>query len=130
MLESQNLNFIPEYCIRYVNDSDNKIHWKFYDFLLKDFNILIEVNGDFWHANPNKFKADDIIFRPHFRKNREPILTPITAKDIWEIDEFKRKIAEVNNFTVFYLWESDIRKMTNEEIFKKIKDCIDRKDTQ
>ena len=29
-----------------------------YDFIIKGKRILVEVNGDYWHGNPNKFNLD------------------------------------------------------------------------
>ncbi len=72
-----------------------------YDIHLINKNILIEINGDRVHANPNKFKADDIIANQWKR---------FVAKDIWKYDEEKRIYAEKRNYTVITIWSSDIHK--------------------
>jgi G:T-mismatch repair DNA endonuclease (very short patch repair protein) len=86
---------------------------KQFDFRIKDCNILIEVQGDFWHANPKKYKANDILNHP---KN------PISAKELWEKDSRKLKIANSHGYNVIYLWESDIKDNKHIEIlFNEIK---------
>lgn len=56
-----------------------------YDFLFPKFKILLEVQGDYWHANPEKYKPNDLIKYP----NEE-----ILASEIWNRDLEKRKFAE------------------------------------
>lgn len=70
---------------------------RYYDFKID--NYLIELNGDFWHANPKKYVADDLLPMP---KNK------IKASDIWERDALKRKIAQDNGYTFITLWECDL----------------------
>lgn len=65
---------------------------KSYDFKLKDSNIIIEVDGDFWHGNEkSKVKFDKY---ETVRKN----------------DELKTMIACEEGYTLIRLWESDIKK--------------------
>lgn len=37
---------------------------KLFDFRITNTNILIEVNGDYWHCNPNLYKIDEIVKFP------------------------------------------------------------------
>jgi very-short-patch-repair endonuclease len=69
-----------------------------FDFAFKN-RILLEVQGDYWHANPNVYSPDD-----WFPKQK------MTAAQIWEKDAMKKKYAEERGFTVIYLWESDVPK--------------------
>ncbi len=86
---------------------------KQFDFKIKDCNILIEVQGDFWHANPIKYKADDILNHPN---------NPISAKELWKKDNKKLKMANSHGYDVIYLWESDIKENKHIEIlFNEIK---------
>ena len=71
-----------------------------YDIRIKNTNILIEINGDFWHANPNKYNASDIL---KFSSTNH-----IKAEDVWKKDERNKNFAENNNYKVLYVWESDI----------------------
>ena len=72
----------------------------FYDFVYK--NKIIEINGDFWHMNSNKFKADDYNDMMHK-----------TAKEIWDENKNKLNLAKSSGYDVLVVWESDIRKNEN-----------------
>lgn len=65
---------------------------KSYDFLIKDKNVILEIDGDFWHGNPNA--------NHHY----------IKANEVQQNDIEKTKIAEEKGFTVYRFWESDVRK--------------------
>lgn len=68
----------------------------FYDFCYK--NKIIEFNGDNFHANPAKFKFNDM---PHpFRKSTPSYI-------IWEEDNIKLEVAKNNNYEVLIVWEND-----------------------
>jgi len=67
--------------------------------------LIIELNGDFWHANPKMHKAEDKLNFPHIGE--------MLVEDIWKNDEFKRKLAEANSYRVLYFWESDFKKMSD-----------------
>lgn len=78
-----------------------------FDFKIDGCKILIEVNGDFWHANPSKYAASDIIPFPDGHRK---------AKDIWEKDEKKRLTAEQNGYRVLVLWEEALKSMSDKEV--------------
>lgn len=65
-------------------------------------NICIFVDGDYWHANPNKYDSEKKIFGK------------FQAKDIWAKD--LRIIHELNQsgYQVIRIWESDIKKNVND----------------
>ena len=64
-----------------------------YDFYLPKYNILIEVDGDFWHCNPNtKHKL------PKFKTQKANVIND-QRKDNW---------AKNNGFKLLRFWESDI----------------------
>lgn len=87
-----------------------------YDILFNN-TVIIEVNGDFWHANPTVCSEYDVL---NLKGNL------ITAKDIWEKDNRKRLQAENLGFTVIYLWESEIAKKTDDEIWNLIQERINQ----
>ncbi len=66
---------------------------KFYDFKIKDKNILIEVDGDFYHCNPKKYP--------------EPICD--IQKKVIPNDIYKNQLAESNGYTLIRFWEDDIK---------------------
>jgi len=78
---------------------------KSYDFKLKGTNIIIEVDGDYWHGGPG-------VKKPHFRVNETK-----------ENDILKTKLAENRGYEVYRFWESEIKK-DKEKIFNKILELI------
>jgi very-short-patch-repair endonuclease len=88
-----------------------------YDFLINSTKILIEVNGDFWHANPDLYEPDFILHHPNKR---------ISAKDLWNKDLVKKINAEKEGYTVIYIWESEIRKKTDNELIELIFSKLDK----
>ena len=76
------------------NKYQHQVGSAIYDFLLLDYNVLVEVDGDFHHCNPNS-------------KNKIPIY-PIQLKTVAN-DIRKNRIAEVNNIKLLRFWEKDIK---------------------
>ena len=93
------------------------------DYYIKDINVCIEFNGDYYHANPNKYPPD---FKfPEF-SHCDNILT---SKDIWEKDKTKiRLLRESRGIKTIVVWESNYYKnKDNEGFYKKIiKECIEK----
>lgn len=86
-----------------LNIPHSKQYWinkKSYDIIITNTNILIEVNGDFWHANPIDYKENDIL--PHPFKS-------VTAKELWEKDLEKKKLAESKGYKIIYIWEKELK---------------------
>lgn len=71
--------------------------WFMYD-IYKDKKI-IEYNGDYWHCNPNIYSEDYVNYK-----------TSRTAKETWEFDELKLKLAKDNGYEVLVIWETDYKK--------------------
>lgn len=65
-----------------------------FDFYLKDYGILIECDGDYWHANPK------------FYPNEEEFT--LTQKRIRKKDLLKNEIAKNIGFQLLRFWEYDI----------------------
>ncbi len=93
-----------------------RINRRFFDFLLTDLNILIEINGTIYHADPEIYKENDIL----------PVTSRI-AKEIWEKDKEKIDLAINKGYYVIIIWEREMKNKNDKEIFKmiyeKIKDC-------
>ena len=68
-------------------------------------NILLEIQGDFWHANPKFYKESYELSFPGNIK--------IKAKDLWEKDYRKKVLAESRGYTLLYIWENDIKNCKN-----------------
>lgn len=82
-----------------------------YDFSLTNTRILIEVQGDFWHGNPLIYRKDDLIIQPR---------NLIKAQSLWQKDYIKRKNAEKYGYKVIYIWESEMKNLTNDELMQLI----------
>ena len=95
ILESLNINF------KYQHQISSAI----FDYLIIDKNIIIEVDGDFHHCNPNS-------------THRLPIY-PIQIKTVGN-DIRKNLIAEVNGVKLLRFWETDINTKP-EEVITKLK---------
>jgi very-short-patch-repair endonuclease len=67
---------------------------KIFDFLIINTNILVEVDGDFWHCNPIRFSEPKYKQQIHNLNN----------------DAIKNKIAEENGYKLLRFWEYDIIK--------------------
>lgn len=100
------VKYEPQFCIKISSKKR-----KFYDFFIKDSNILLEINGDYWHANPKLYSENDVVF---FRFGN------IIAKDIWKKDEEKKKIAEDKGYKLITIWEGEIKNTTHKELINFI----------
>lgn len=70
------------------------------DIFLPDYNICIFCDGDYWHANPEKYKNDDIIKFPGGRS--------MTVQQIHQRDNGVTDYLAGRGFFVFRFWEQDI----------------------
>jgi len=73
--------------------------WRFFDLYLSDYNLIIEAQGDKFHANPKKYKPADLIDDFFFHG---------TVQDIWDKDRIKEKLALNAGYKLLYFWEDDI----------------------
>lgn len=85
-LDKENVKYTFQYFI-----TENGI-CKSYDFKIKEKPLILEVDGDFWHGNPDK--------ENHYEK----------ANEIKENDKLKEEIASKRGIKVIRLWESEIKK--------------------
>ena len=89
ILKEMNKEFETEYPI------ENRI----YDFKIKDKNILIEVNGSYWHCDPRLYKEDYINKKIGY-----------SAKEVWEYDYLKTQLAQKYGHKIITVWELDINR--------------------
>jgi very-short-patch-repair endonuclease len=83
MLKLINLKFINQY----------EFKKRLFDFYLEDFNILIEVDGDFYHCNPDS-KHNEIVYD--------------TQKITKQNDVYKDTLCLEHNILLLRFWEKDI----------------------
>lgn len=77
-------------------------------------NHVVEVQGDYWHANPAKYKSTDLI------------MNKIPAYKLWDKDRNKKEICEKNGFTLTCIWESDIIKKSDDELLEFVSALLRR----
>jgi len=70
-----------------------------YDIFIEKFNLIIEINGTYWHLDPRVFTEDQFVKFPY---------GTIQAKDKWTKDEQKVSYAVSLGYKVDILWELDI----------------------
>ena len=81
----------------YMYDNINKKYYLI-DYYIKELNIGIEFNGDFWHGNPIKYKSSDKRF-----KNDS-----FTYEKIWENDKNKIDFLKSKLNKIIIIWEYDL----------------------
>lgn len=91
------INVLEKLNLNYVQQFEAKSIGRFYDFLLTDYRILIEIDGDYWHMNPDIYQS------------------PINSiqKRNKRVDELKNKWALTNCYILLRFWEKDIYNDTN-----------------
>lgn len=92
--------------LKIKNDKEYNIKYYLVDNYLPEHNLMIEVQGDYWHVSPLTFKKE------------------LSEKDKRHISRDKSKHTYIKNkygIEVLYLWESDIKKNITlcEELIKK-----------
>jgi len=84
--------------------------FKAVDFYDRQKNVVIEINGDFYHSNPEKYHEEDF-----------NIMKNCKAKEIWENEEkVLKEISKKYGCKIFIIWESDW-KNKKQQIINKIK---------
>ena len=73
----------------------------YFDIIISNTNKLIEIHGDYWHCNPIKYKADNVVKFPSGYKKVE---------EVWLRDLNKANAATDMGYVVLVLWEYDIKK--------------------
>ena len=85
------------------------------DYYVPSMNIAVEFNGDWFHFNPSKYKADDVV---------EQFGHPVLVKERWEQDANRIEDIESTGINVAVLWESDYVKMNDTQLINFIKTKI------
>lgn len=105
-------NFLDKLGVEYIYQFEAKDIGRFYDFYIKSHNVIIEIDGDFWHGNPDLFKQDEL-------KNHQ-----IRAQ---RIDELKNKWALLHGIPLIRIWERDIRKNPS-DVMRMLKEEFNKQD--
>jgi len=90
--------------------SEQIIHRYIVDELNENLKLIIEINGDYFHANPKFYKKDDII-KPFGGAE-------YTSEQKWESDRIREEFLKNLGYDVFVIWESDNLDLIMEELRK------------
>ena len=100
---------IPFQCKYRIYDKEKVNFWyREYDFLILNTNVLIEVDGDYWHGNKNIFE-DLSDFQKSVQVN----------------DEIKENFANTKGYEVVRFWGSDVKK-NNNKVKNRIKEIWEK----
>jgi very-short-patch-repair endonuclease len=104
-LEKAFEDILNEFEITYLHQHTIKNHN--YDFFIPTKNLLIEVDGDFWHVNESKGFT---------------IKSKIQVRNL-ENDAKKNDLAKQEGYTLLRFWENDI-KNNRQEVVRVLLDCL------
>lgn len=100
--------FLDKLGVEYMYQFEAKDIGRFYDFFIKNENLIIEIDGDYWHGNPKKYSDGELKY--HQKKAKR-------------VDELKNKWALMHGIPILRIWEDDIRKKPG-EVMKILKECV------
>lgn len=98
--------FLDKLKVEYVYQFEAKDIGRFYDFYLPNHNLLIEIDGDYYHSKGLVYEE----MSPMQKKNKR-------------VDELKNKWALLHCIPIMRIWESDIRKRPS-EVIKRLKERL------
>jgi len=104
----EDLSIQYQYKYRIYNENDDSFWFREFDFLIEKTNILIEVDGDYWHGNEDIFKT----------LNEYQIETQ-------RKDKIKENFAIDNGYRVIRFWGSEVKK-NSEKIKRELKKLISK----
>ena len=81
-----------------------------FDFYFPKLNTILEVQGTYWHCDPNQYKPGSLI--------KMAGLGNVLVDYIWAKDRLKKEMAESQGFKLITLWEDDYKKSGWEAIAK------------
>lgn len=90
------------------NDFQHEFKGKFFDFYIPNKNVLIEVDGDFYHCNPNSIYSE-----PKYD----------TQKLTINNDKMKNGLCKKNKVKLLRFWEKEINE-TPELVISKLKEIL------
>lgn len=83
---------------------------RFYcDFYLPDYNLIIEIDGDYWHANPAIYLPDDLIGPKK-----------LSARQIWANDSYRSEQIKSHGYGLMRIWASELKNKTAQKLVEDI----------
>ena len=102
-------DFLDKLGVRYIWQFEAKDIGRFYDFYITDHNLIIEVDGGFYHSDPRV--VDENKLNPMQKRNKR-------------VDELKNRWALMHGIPILRIWEKDIRE-TPEKVMNVLKERLD-----
>jgi very-short-patch-repair endonuclease len=96
-------SILDSYNIEYIHQFDG-IPGVYVDFYFPKYNLIIEADGDYWHANPSKYDRNEMIKYPGNRI--------LSAESVWETDKIRRDFISSYGYKVYHIFESDINEVS------------------
>ena len=87
-------DFLDKLGVKYIYQFEAKDIGRFYDFYLPKHNLIIEVDGSYYHSDPRV--VDENKLSPMQKKNKR-------------VDEHKNEWALMHGIPIMRIWEYDIR---------------------
>lgn len=98
ILDKMKVQYVRNFRIKYPGGT-----WRLYDFLVEN-TLVIEMQGNYYHANPRMYGPDDeIVIAKKIQK----------AKDIWDYDADKEKLAIQSGYKYLAIWEDEFSDTNN-----------------
>ena len=97
----------------FIYDSFNK-KLNFYDFCIKELNLIIEFHGSVWHFNPNF-------------EYKKPLFFNRTLDELKEQDEYKQQLAIKNGFKYYVVFDTDNYEDEANYLFKIIEGLMNER---
>lgn len=112
ILDDMGLLYIRNFSLSFYENGKTK--WRLFDFLIENI-LLVEMQGDYFHANPKMYDAEDDVIIHRIKKK---------AKDIWEYDAKKIELGKRRGYKTIVLWEDDFKGMIDKEVINLIKEIL------
>jgi hypothetical protein len=77
-------------------ENEHPLKYHSIDIYLKDYNLMIEIMGDYWHGTPLKYQYDEL--------NKQQL------KSVKQDKSKHTYTKKYHNIEILYLWERDINK--------------------
>lgn len=101
-------NFLDKLGYEYKTQYKAESIGRYYDFYIVPANLLIEIDGGYWHSDPRLYEGKE--------------LTP-TQKRNKRVDKDKDKWAQTHKIPLIRIWEDDINK-TPKQVMDMLKSEI------
>lgn len=87
-------DFLDKLGVQYIWQFEAKDIKRWYDFYLPKHNLIIEIDGGYWHSDPRLVNQNEL---NNIQKHNK------------RVDEYKNKWALMHGIPIMRIWEKDIR---------------------